>query len=99
MIRSTDRYGVFISVMIHIAANGKMFNKTWLAGNWPLCATWHHHCAVSFMCHVRACISLILDIRPPARPGVPPSWRAGGDKNTVVRIHGRCGSLIGSRTP
>ena len=29
--------------------------------------------------YMPACISLILDIRPPARPGVPPSWCAGGD--------------------
>ena len=34
-------------------------------------------CGVSYM---PACISLLLDIRRPARPGVPPSWCAGGEK-------------------
>ena len=38
-------------------------------------------CGVSYM---PACISLILDIRPPARPGVPPSWCAGGDNFGVM---------------
>ena len=40
------------------------------------------------MCHVRACISLILDIRPPpARPGVPPpALRAGGDNSQNLPV-------------
>ena len=40
MTRLTDRYGVFIGVMMHIAANGINVNKTWLTGDWPLCVMW-----------------------------------------------------------
>ena len=29
---------------------------------------------------------MILDIRPPARPGVPPSWCAGGDYHTIGSV-------------
>ena len=42
-------------------------------------------CGVSYM---PACISLILDIRPPARPGVPPSWCAGGDNHANPHTRG-----------
>ena len=44
-----------------------------IESDWPLCVMWR-------FVYVPACISLILDIRPPARPGVPPSWCAGGDE-------------------
>ena len=43
-------------------------------------------CGVSYM---PACISLILDIRPPARPGVPPSWCAGGDYHLAFAFYFR----------
>ena len=59
--------------------------------DWPLCVMWafrvvgHGIPPLCCVLHVRAGFSLILDIRPPARPGVPLSWCAGGDETQSPR--------------
>ena len=105
MARLTDLYGVFIGVMIHIAANGinlfvcvywrydsyiRKRYKSLTKPGW-LVAGRYVPCGVSY--YGPACISLILDIRPPARPGVPPSWCAGGDKTEAGQIGMKTGGF------